>query len=98
MSERAAQLERRVRWLDRRRRAIAVGTGVVVMLLVAYAMTQLMDDNWPAIHASALSMALGLLAWLAVEIALAWVAALWESEHDELLHHGLPRAVARRRK
>ena len=98
MTEREQKLDRRVRWLDRMRRGIAIVAGVLVALGAAYEMAQVMDDDWPPLHAGALSLALGFVGWLVTEIAFAAALAFWESELAGLERGGLPRATLRVRR
>ena len=53
--------------------------------------------DWPQIHATILSVMLGVIVWWIVEVGLVYVTALWETEHDRLVRdRGLPRAVVLR--
>ena len=79
---RVDRLAARVRWLDRY--LIAQVAGVL-------------GADWPQIHATVLSVMLGVIVWWVIEVGLVYVTALWETEHDRLLRErGLPRAVLRR--
>jgi hypothetical protein len=96
-SRRIGQLAARVRWLDRYRRWIAISAATILSpVLIARAAGEL-GAEWPQIHATILSVMLGVIVWWVIEVGLAYVTALWETEHDRLLRaHGLPRAVVLR--
>jgi hypothetical protein len=91
MFDRADVLVARVRWLDRYRRAIAVISALTLVGLMAFASDWVLGSDWPVFHARLLSILVGVIAWWLVEVALAWVTALWETEADRLLRErGLP--------
>ena len=99
MDARLEQLARRVSWLDRYRRVISLGTAVVLAALLMWQLPVAFGDEWPRIHARALGVVLGFVCWCFVEVALAWVAAVWETEHDRALRGAdLPRASIWRRR
>jgi hypothetical protein len=92
-------LARRVRWLDRYRRLIAIASAVALSALLLWELPTWLGDAWPVIHARLLGIVFGVATWCTIEIALAWLAAVWETEHDRALRNpGLPRAVLRQRK
>lgn len=94
---RVDQLAARVRWLDRYRRRVAIsGAALIAPLLIAQ-VAGVLGADWPQIHATVLSLMLGVIAWWVIEVALVYITALWETEHDRLIRdRGLPRAVLRR--
>jgi hypothetical protein len=99
MSDRADVLVRRVRWLDRYRRTIAVISALTLVAIMVFASDWLLGSDWPVFHARLLSILVGVITWWLVEVALAWVTALWETEADRLLRdRGLPpmRVVVRK--
>ena len=88
-----ASLARRVRWLDRYRRAIAILSMVVAAPLVMHGLTGALGDDWPEAHTYALCGVFAVIGWWVVEVSLAWLAAVWEADCDRLMRHpGLPRA------
>jgi hypothetical protein len=94
---RVAQLAARVRWLDRYRRFMAVSAATIAAPLLIARVAGVLGADWPQIHATVLSVMLGVIVWWVIEVGLAYVTALWETEHDRLLReHGLPRAVVLR--
>ena len=91
MDDRAEVLARRVRWLDRYRRRVAIAAAAALSLTMAFATSWLLGSDWPVFHARLLAIMAGVIAWWIVEVALAWVTALWETEADRLLRdRGLP--------
>jgi hypothetical protein len=83
--------------LDRSRRRVAIsGAALIAPLLIAQ-VAGVLGADWPQIHATVLSLMLGVIAWWVIEVALVYITALWETEHDRLIRdRGLPRAVLRR--
>jgi hypothetical protein len=66
---------------------------VALAVVTFYEMSAAMGDDWPQVHTNAFTIAVGVIGWLFSEIALAGLAAVWESELDRLLCvRGLPRA------
>jgi hypothetical protein len=99
MEDRAELLARRVRWLDRYRRTLAIGAAAALALTMMFATSWLLGGDWPVFHARLLAIMVGVIAWWLVEVALAWITALWETEADRLLRdRGLPpmRVVVRK--
>ena len=91
--ERIQQLGSRVRWLDRHRRHVAIATGLIAALIM---LSQLSID-WPRVHAAALFVTSVFVVGAITEVVLAWMAALWETECDQLTRdRGLPRAIVRK--
>ena len=90
-------LAARVRWLDRYRRAVALAVAAVVAPLLLSRAGECLGAEWPEMHATLLAAMFGAAAWWLVEVCLAYVAAVWETEHDRLIRdRGLPRAIVRR--
>lgn len=89
--DRAEVLVRRVRWLDRYRRWIAVSGAAVLAAVMIFATSWLFGDDWPVFHARLLAIFGAVLGWWLIEVALAWVTAVWETQADRLLRdRGLP--------
>jgi len=88
---RADVLVRRVRWLDRYRRAIALAGAAALAITMIFASSWLLGSDWPVLHARLLAIFAAALCWWLIEVALAWVTAVWETEADRLLRdRGLP--------
>jgi hypothetical protein len=86
-------LNRRVRWLDRYRRMLALAAAAVVAPILISRLADALGADWPQLHATVLSAMLGLLVWCTIEVGLVWVTAIWETECDRLSRdRGLPRA------
>ena len=50
--------------------------------------------DWPEMHATLLSLMVGVIVWWILEVAMIYLTALWETEHDRLIRdRGLPRAI-----
>ena len=91
-------LARRVRWLDRYRRTLAILTSVVATPLLVYQFLLAVGLDWPKAHVMMLGIMLAIITWWLTEVALAWLAAVWETEHDRLSTSlGLPVARLVRR-
>jgi hypothetical protein len=96
---RIEQLARRVGWLDRRRRPIAILCAALSAPLTIAQIDDALGADWPREHALAMTLMAGALLWIAIEIGLAGLIALWETEHNRLLRdRGLPRAQLRKRR
>jgi hypothetical protein len=91
---RVDQLAARVRWLDRYRRFMAISAAAVIAPVLIAQVAGVLGADWPQIHATVLSVMLGVIVWWVIEVGLVYVTALWETEHDRLLRErGLPRAI-----
>jgi hypothetical protein len=89
-------LARRVSWLDRYRRAIAVATAALVSAALFTELAEQLGPDWPKVHGTLLAVVVGVVIWCVAEIGLAWLTAFWETECARLLRdRGLPRAVVR---
>lgn len=89
----------RVRWLDRYRRLIAIAAAVMFAPIVIAKLSVALGAEWPRMHATALGAMVGVGVWCIVEIVLAWVTAVWETDLSLLLRdRGLPRAYVYVRK
>jgi len=95
--DRIQQLEDRVGWLDRHRRSLALAATAVFMPLLMVEISDALGVDWPGMHIAALSFVVGIAVWWSAEVGLAWLAAMWETEHSRLLRdRGLPQATLRR--
>ncbi len=91
--ERIELLAGRVRWLDRYRRAIAIGLSVAIGFGTTRELGEVLGADWPQFHAVLMAFFVGVIGWWLIEVALAWVTAVWETECDRLIRErGLPRA------
>ena len=95
--QRADKLAQRVRWLDRYRRFLALLAAALVAPFLIVQVGEVLGAEWPEMHATLLSLMLGVIVWWIIEVGLIYLTALWEAEHDRLVRdHGLPRAIARK--
>ena len=87
-------LARRVGWLDRHRRKLAIALALLLSPLMISRLGDMLGAEWPRFHATLLAMMLGVCLWCLIEIGLAWVTALWETECAQLMRtRDLPRAI-----
>ncbi|HEY6173584.1 MAG TPA: hypothetical protein VIX73_04035 [Kofleriaceae bacterium] len=92
--QRVDQLAARVRWLDRYRRIVAISAATMIAPILIAQVAAVLGADWPQIHATVLSVMLGVIVWWIIEVGLVYVTALWETEHDRLVRdRGIPRAV-----
>jgi hypothetical protein len=90
---RVDQLARRVRWLDRRRRTLAVAFALVFFLVVSRELCAIFEAPWPNLLLGGATLLFAVGAWWVVEVGLAWLTAVWETEHAQILRdRGLPPA------
>lgn len=95
--QRVDQLAARVRWLDRYRRMLAISAAAIVAPILIAQVAEVLGADWPQIHATVLSVMLGVIVWWVIEVGLVYLTALWETEHDRLVRdRGLPRAILRK--
>ena len=95
--QRVEQLAARVLWLDRYRRMLAISSAAIVAPILIARVAEVLGADWPQIHATVLSVMLGVIVWWIIEVGLVYLTALWETEHDHLVRdRGLPRAVLRK--
>jgi hypothetical protein len=86
-------LARRARWLERYRRLIAIASALALSPFIMFRLTSFLGSDWPGVHAVALTGLGAVIAWWVIEVGLAWVTAIWETEHYRLLgQRMLPRA------
>lgn len=86
-------LARRVGWLDRNRRLLAITLALASSPLLVGELSRWLGSDWPQFHATLLGITLVASTWLGVEIALAGLTAAWDTECARLAHGaGLPRA------
>lgn len=90
---RIEELAHRVRWLDQHRRKLAIAIALVVTPFVIWQFAEAVGSDWPDVHIKALSIVVGVVAWLVFEVGLAGLTAMWETKADRLIRlRGLPRA------
>lgn len=93
-ASRIEALARRVRWLDRYRRVIAICCALALAPLMLARLTGFLGNDWPQAHAIAVTVLGSVLTWWVVEVWLAWMTALWETEYLRLVRdRSLPRAA-----
>lgn len=96
---RIQRLARRVGWLDRYRRLVAIAVALFTAPLLISELGETLGSDWPQMHVTLLAAMLGAVVWCVVEVGLAWLTALWETEHHRLMRDGgLPVARMLRRK
>jgi len=89
--DRAEVLARRVCWLDLHRRHTAIAVAFILALTIVIGSKWIFGPEWPLFHARLLAVMAGVITWWIVEVALAWITALWETEADRLRNErGLP--------
>jgi hypothetical protein len=95
---RIQKLARRVGWLDRNRRKLAIALALLLSPLMISRLGDLLGADWPRFHATLLAVMGVLCLWCAIEIGLAWLTALWETECAHLMRSAqtLPRAILRK--
>jgi hypothetical protein len=71
-------LARRVRWLDRWRRCIAIGVAAVFAVFLTLALDELLEADRPEVHIVLFALVISAPVWWLVEAALAWLTAVWE--------------------
>jgi hypothetical protein len=90
---RTVTLGRRVRWLDRYRRTVAVAIALAMSPFIIIELSELLGNDWPGAHAAMLAVLVSFMSWWVIEVALAWMTAVWETEYDQRLRErGMPRA------
>jgi hypothetical protein len=91
--DRIQLLGKRVRWLDRYRRVLSIASVAILLPVLMRALSEALGADWPEVHTTLLAVMLSAIAWWMIEIGLAWLAAIWETECDHLIRdRGLPRA------
>ncbi len=89
--DRAEELARRVRWLDAHRRHVAIAVAFLAAVILTAFAHWIFGADWPMFHARLVAVMAGVITWWVVEVALAWITALWETEADRLRNErGLP--------
>jgi len=75
--QRVDQLAARVVWLDRYRRLVAISSATVLAPLLIARVAEVLGAEWPQIHATVLSVMLGVIVWWVIEVGLVYLTALW---------------------
>ncbi len=92
-------LARRVGWLDRYRRTLAISITVILCPLVLLRVTDILGADWPRIHGTLVAVVIGVGMWVVTETLLAWMTAVWETECAHLMRENtVPRAIVRKRR
>jgi hypothetical protein len=90
---RVDQLARRVRWLDRHRRLLAVTVAFVFFIVVSRELSAMFEAPWPNVLLGGATFLFAVGAWWIAEVGLAWLTAVWETEHAHIVRNrGLPSA------
>ena len=103
-ASRVEVLARRVGWLDRYRRWLAIAITLVVcplLLLRTHAgLAEFVTTEWPRLHAMLVTTVVFVTLWMIIETALAWLTAVWETDCVHLMreHRVPPARLLRRRK
>ena len=95
---RLSRLARRVRWLDRYRRLLAITVAGCVVVFLFEALPNVLGSDWPVFHARAMAIIAGVMVAFLVEVALASLLAWWELQIDHLQRSTLPRAIVKTRR
>ena len=76
---------------------MAISAAALIAPVLIAQVAWVLGADWPRVHATVLSVMLGVIVWWVVEVGLVYVTALWETEHDRLVRdRGLPRAIIHR--
>ena len=96
---RLSRLARRVHWVDRYRRTIAVTIAGCAVVFLFVTLPLVLGSDWPVFHARLMAIVAGLVIAFVVEVGLAGVLAWWELQIDRLQRHDrqVPRAIVRRK-
>lgn len=96
---RLSRLARRVHWVDRYRRTIAITIAACVVVFLFIKLPLALGSDWPVFHARLMAIVAGLVLAFVVEVGLAAILAWWELQIDRLQRHdrALPRATLRRK-
>jgi hypothetical protein len=87
-------LARRVRWLDRWRRWIAIASALLLIPFANAWLQRQLGAEWPTVHTKILTGLVAVLAWAALEVVLIGAVSLWEAELVKLTRRrSLPRAI-----
>jgi hypothetical protein len=90
-------LSRRVGWLDRYRRTLAISITVVLCPVMLLRVSDVLGADWPRFHGTMIAAIIGIGMWAITETFLAWMTAVWETECAQLMRDesSLPRAIVR---
>jgi hypothetical protein len=98
-SEPLERLARRINWLDRYRRPLAILLAAIAAPLLIWQITEWLPADWPGAHMAGIAIWVAVIAWYGIETVLGFVLALWETDYSKLTRPpGLPRAEVVRRK
>jgi hypothetical protein len=93
------RLARRINWLARFRRPIAIALAAAASLALMYHFTGWVPKSWPGGHMVFIIVMVGTVCWYAIESVLGFVLALWETDYASLTRRpSLPHARLLRRK
>ena len=96
--EQLERLARRINWLDRYRRPLAISSAAVLTPLVVWWFHGWLPPNWPVAHLVMIAIGVAAFAWYGIETLYGFLIALWETDYAKLTRPaGLPRAEIVRR-
>lgn len=96
-ASRVELLARRVGWLDRNRRKLAIAISALLTPPMLIRVVDVLGDDWPGVHAFLIGVVLCVATWAIAETMLAWLAAFWDTEYAQLQRdHQVPPARLRR--
>lgn len=100
VSEQLERLARRINWLDRYRRPLAILLAAIASGFVLWWFTGWLPSSWPGVHMTGIAIVIAVFAWYGIETFLGFLIALWETDYSKLTRPpSLPRAeLLRRRK
>ena len=87
------RLARRIAWLDRYRRPLAILLSLILTPLILWWMFGWFPSNWPGFHIGMLGIMGAAIAWYCIETFLGFLIAVWETDYSKLTRPAeLPRA------
>lgn len=93
------RLSRRINWLVRFRRPIAVALAALSALVLMHRYAGWFPTYWPGAHIVAITFVVATFLWYGIETVLGFVLALWETNYWGLARSpSLPSARLLRRK
>jgi hypothetical protein len=96
-AEQLERLARRINWLDRYRRALAIPSAAIVTSIVTWQLSGYWPNDWP-MHVTMFALTGGVFVWYGIETFYGFLIALWETDYSKLTRPpGLPRAEIVRR-
>ena len=95
--EQLDKLARRINWLDRYRRVLAILSACIGTSALMWWLTGWWPTDWPA-HITLFGVTIAVFAWYGIETFYGFLIAVWETDYAKLTKPaGLPRAEVVRR-